>query len=75
MDYFWEKLSLGGRKDRCGWLVDQFGLSWQVVPDVLAKYLGDKDPTKSQWVMKAMLEMDKLDVKKLKEAYQGGHHG
>jgi predicted 3-demethylubiquinone-9 3-methyltransferase (glyoxalase superfamily) len=74
VDYYWEKLSHGGRKDRCGWLVDKYGVSWQIVPDIW-KYLNDKDPVKSQRAMKAMLQMNKLDVKKLKEAYQGGRHG
>jgi predicted 3-demethylubiquinone-9 3-methyltransferase (glyoxalase superfamily) len=71
VDYFWEKLSEGGERSRCGWLEDKFGLSWQVVPTVLVEMYQDKDPAKSQRVMKAMLQMDKLDIKKLKEAYDG----
>ncbi len=68
VDELCEKLSQGGRKDRCGWLTDQFGLSWQVVPTILGKLLQDKDPKKSGRVMKAMLQMDKLDIARLKQA-------
>jgi predicted 3-demethylubiquinone-9 3-methyltransferase (glyoxalase superfamily) len=71
VDEFWEKLSEGGKKSRCGWLEDKFGLSWQIVPTVLVEMYLDKDAAKSQRVMKAMLQMDKLDIKKLKEAYDG----
>jgi len=71
VDEFWEKLSEGGEKSRCGWLEDKFGLSWQVVPTVLVEMYQDKDPEKSQRVMKAMLQMEKLNIKKLKEAYDG----
>jgi predicted 3-demethylubiquinone-9 3-methyltransferase (glyoxalase superfamily) len=69
VDHFWEKLSEGGRKDRCGWLTDKFGLSWQIVPTVLNEMLRDPDPTKAQRVMEAMLKMDKLIIKDLKDAY------
>ncbi|HEX9422358.1 MAG TPA: VOC family protein [Pyrinomonadaceae bacterium] len=69
VDEFWEKLSEGGEKSRCGWLKDKYGLSWQVVPTVLAELYGDKDPEKSKRVMQAMLQMDKLDIKTLKQAY------
>jgi len=71
VDELWEKLSSGGAKSRCGWLKDRYGLSWQVVPTVLEKYLGDKDPAKAKRVMEAMLQMDKLDVAKLTKAYEG----
>jgi predicted 3-demethylubiquinone-9 3-methyltransferase (glyoxalase superfamily) len=71
VDDLWEKLSRGGRTDQCGWLQDRYGLSWQIVPAVLPQLLGDKDPEKSQRVMKAMLQMTKIDIKRLKEAYQG----
>ena len=71
IDYFWEKLSAGGEKDRCGWLKDKFGVSWQIVPPVLGEFLNDEDEEKSERVMKAMLEMDKLDIKALRRAYQG----
>lgn len=69
VDELWEKLSAGGRKDRCGWLQDKYGLSWQVIPSILVKLLGDKDAQKANRVMQAMLQMDKIDIKKLKQAY------
>jgi len=70
VDELWEKLSAGGRKDRCGWLNDKYGLSWQIIPTVLGKMLQDKDPQKSARVMKAMLQMDKIEIEKLKQAYE-----
>lgn len=70
VDTLWDKLSNGGRKDRCGWLQDKFGLSWQIIPDTLGELLYDKDPVKANNVMQAMLQMDKIDIKKLKEAYK-----
>ncbi len=70
IDEFWEKLSEGGEKSRCGWLKDTFGLSWQIVPTVLGEMLQDKDPKKSQRVMQAMLQMDKMDIAALKQAYE-----
>lgn len=69
VDELWKKLSEGGREDQCGWLTDRFGLSWQIVPTLLPKLLSDKDPRKSQHVMKAMLQMKKIDTKKLQQAY------
>ena len=72
VDDLWEKLSAGGERSRCGWLKDKFGLSWQVVPTVLGQLLQDKDPAKSRRVMEAMLQMDKLDIRKLKQAHAGG---
>jgi predicted 3-demethylubiquinone-9 3-methyltransferase (glyoxalase superfamily) len=71
IDTFWEKLSEGGEKQQCGWLKDKFGVSWQIVPGVLAEMLGDADPQKSQRVMKSLLPMGKIDIKKLKQAYNG----
>jgi predicted 3-demethylubiquinone-9 3-methyltransferase (glyoxalase superfamily) len=68
VDDLWEKLSAGGKKDRCGWLTDRFGLSWQIIPTALGKMLGDKDPAKASRVMRAMLQMDKIDIKGLKRA-------
>ena len=68
VDYYWEKLSQGGKEVQCGWLKDKYGLSWQIVPTVLGKLVSDKDAAKSQRVMQAMLKMVKLDVKKLKQA-------
>lgn len=72
VDELWDKLSAGGRKDRCGWLQDKYGLSWQIIPSALGKMLGDKDPAKANRVMQAMLQMDKIDIKKLKQAYDAG---
>ena len=72
VDELWEKLSAGGRKDKCGWLTDKFGLSWQIIPSALGRMLGDKDPKKANRVMQAMLQMDKIDIKKLKQAYDKG---
>lgn len=69
VDTLWEKLSEGGEKSRCGWLKDKFGLSWQVIPTALGQLLRDKDPVKSKRVMNAMLQMDKIDIKLLKDAY------
>ncbi len=70
VDELWEKLSAGGEKGRCGWLKDKYGLSWQINPIVLGEMLNDKDPEKSNRVMQAMLQMDKIDIGKLKEAYE-----
>jgi len=69
VDTLWAKLCEGGSPSRCGWLKDKFGLSWQIIPSILGKYLGDKDPVKANRVMNAMLKMDKIDIKALKEAY------
>jgi len=70
IDDMWEKLSAGGEKGRCGWLKDRYGLSWQIVPPVLGEMLGDKDPEKSKRVMMAMLQMDKINIETLKQAYE-----
>ena len=70
VDELWEKLSDGGQKSRCGWLKDKYGLSWQIIPSALGKMLGDKNPEKSQRVMKAMLQMDKIDIRRLQEAHE-----
>ena len=72
IDYFWAKLSVGGRKSRCGWLKDKFGVSWQIVPPILGELLNDEDEEKSQRVLQAMLQMDKLDIRALKRAYHVG---
>lgn len=68
VDNYWEKLSAGGEKQRCGWLKDKYGVSWQIIPSALGELLGDPDPVKSQNVLNAMLKMDKMDIKKLKQA-------
>ena len=70
IDEMWEKLSAGGAKSRCGWLKDKYGLSWQVVPPILAEMLQDKDAKKSQRVMAAMMQMDKIDIGLLRKAYE-----
>jgi predicted 3-demethylubiquinone-9 3-methyltransferase (glyoxalase superfamily) len=71
VDELWEKLSAGGREDRCAWLTDKFGVSWQIVPKALFELIQDKDPVKSQRVFKAMLQMTKIDIEGLKRAYRG----
>jgi predicted 3-demethylubiquinone-9 3-methyltransferase (glyoxalase superfamily) len=71
VDYYWEKLAEGGKEVQCGWLEDKFGLSWQITPIILGQLLRDKDPVKSQRVMKAMMKMVKLDIKTLERAYKG----
>lgn len=72
VDYYWEKLSAGGdeKAQVCGWLKNKFGVSWQVVPTILPDMLADKDYEKTQRVMKAMLQMKKLDIKTLEQAYE-----
>ena len=65
VDELWEKLSEGGQKERCGWLKDKYGLSWQIIPSALGEMLGDKDPVKASRVMQAMLQMNKIDIKGL----------
>ena len=69
VDHYWEKLAAGGATNRCGWLTDKFGITWQIVPSVLGKLLGDKDASKANRVMQAMLQMTKLDIDKLQQAY------
>ena len=69
VDYYWEKLSEGGEKGQCGWLKDKYGMSWQIVPTVLGEMLQGKVTKKSERVMKALLQMKKLDIRKLKQAY------
>src|SRR6266403_457226 len=72
VDEMWEKLSESGEKGRCGWLKDKYGLSWQVIPSVLGLMLHDKDPAKAKRVMNAMLQMNKIDIKGLQQAYDQG---
>jgi predicted 3-demethylubiquinone-9 3-methyltransferase (glyoxalase superfamily) len=69
IDDKWEKLSEGGQKQACGWLKDKFGVSWQIIPPILMKLMGDKDPKKSKAVMEAMLKMTKIDISLLQQAY------
>jgi predicted 3-demethylubiquinone-9 3-methyltransferase (glyoxalase superfamily) len=68
VDELWEKLSAGGRTDRCGWLQDKYGLSWQIIPKVLSQLLADKDPQRAKRAMQAMLQMTKIDGKALQQA-------
>jgi predicted 3-demethylubiquinone-9 3-methyltransferase (glyoxalase superfamily) len=72
VDMLWEKLSEGGEPGPCGWLKDKFGVSWQIVPTVLGELIGAKNPAKSKSVVEAMLQMKKLDIKGLKQAYEQG---
>ncbi len=71
IDYYWSKLLEGGSPVQCGWLTDKFGVSWQVVPTALEEMLRDKDTEKADRVMRAMLTMVKLDLRRLREAYDG----
>ena len=70
VDELWEKLSAGGEQQQCGWLKDQFGLSWQIIPSALGQLMGDPDPAKSQRVMQAMLQMKKIDIAGLQRAHR-----
>lgn len=70
VDELWEKLSAGGEPGRCGWLKDKFGLSWQIIPSILGEMLQDEDDAKSDRVMQAMLHMGKIDIQRLRQAYE-----
>ena len=72
VDYYWSRLTAdGGEESMCGWLKDKFGLSWQVVPTVLGDLIGGSDKEGAQWAMHSMLQMKKLDIQKLQDAYDG----
>ncbi len=72
VDELWEKLTAdGGQESQCGWLKDKFGLSWQIIPSALGELMGDKDPVKANRVMQTMLQMRKIDIQVLQQAYQG----
>jgi predicted 3-demethylubiquinone-9 3-methyltransferase (glyoxalase superfamily) len=71
VDYFWEKLSEGGQTIECGWLKDKFGLAWQIVPDVFLELIGDPDEQKKDRVMRAMMQMKKLDIEQIQKAARG----
>lgn len=71
VDELWESLSEGGEKGQCGWLKDKFGVSWQIVPTVLEVLLQDEDTEKADRVLKAILQMEKIDIAGLREAYAG----
>ena len=76
VDYYWEKLLAGGgQESACGWLKDKYGLSWQVTPTILLEMISDKNRNKAQRAFDAMLQMRKIDIPKLKEAYKGETHG
>ncbi len=72
VDELWEKLGAGGATNQCGWLTDKFGVSWQIVPTALGRLLSDPNPAKAGSVMKAMLQMTKLDIAALERAHQQG---
>jgi predicted 3-demethylubiquinone-9 3-methyltransferase (glyoxalase superfamily) len=69
VDELWERLLAGGEKQRCGWLKDKFGVSWQIIPSVLGRLMNDPDPVKAKNVMQAMLQMEKLDIQRLQDAH------
>jgi predicted 3-demethylubiquinone-9 3-methyltransferase (glyoxalase superfamily) len=71
VDYYWRKLTAGGKPVQCGWLQDRFGVSWQIVPDALIELLGSKDSAKAARVTQAMMKMIKLDIRKLRRAAMG----
>jgi len=71
VDHYWEKLSAGGEVEQCGWLKDRYGVSWQIVPEILGELLADPDPARAQRVNQAMLGMIKLDIQQLQNAYDG----
>jgi predicted 3-demethylubiquinone-9 3-methyltransferase (glyoxalase superfamily) len=70
VDVLWNKLSAGGEAQPCGWLKDKYGVSWQIIPTALGEMLRDSDPAKAGRVMQAMLQMQKIDIKGLKQAYE-----
>ena len=71
VDHYWDRLSNGGdvQAQQCGWLKDKYGVSWQIVPSVLIEMLQDKDPAKTNRVMNAVVQMKKIDIKRLEQAY------
>ena len=71
VDELWSKLTAGGQESQCGWLKDKYGLSWQIIPRQLGEMMSDTDPAKAGRAMKAMLQMKKIDIAKIKEAYEG----
>lgn len=72
IDYYWQRLTDGGREDMCGWLTDKYGLSWQIVPTALGELMSSAGPEQSRRVTEALLKMVKLDIAALRRAYDGG---
>ena len=70
VDHYWARLGEGGQPGRCGWLKDKFGVSWQIVPTALVEMVQGGDPARSQLVMAALMEMGKLEIARLKDAYE-----
>ena len=74
VDYYWDKLTAdGGEESRCGWLKDKFGLSWQIIPVAFSQMMGSGDPVKTQRVIAAMMQMNKMDIAKLQQAFDGSN--
>jgi predicted 3-demethylubiquinone-9 3-methyltransferase (glyoxalase superfamily) len=71
VDELWSKLTEGGEESQCGWLKDKYGLSWQIIPTALGEMMSDKDPAKAGRAIQAMLQMQKIDIKRLQEAFDG----
>lgn len=71
VDHYWKKLTEGGKEIECGWLTDRYGLSWQIVPTAFGELMSDPDPVKTNRVMQAMLHMTKMNIRGLKDAYDG----
>jgi len=71
VDWYWDRLSEGGQQEQCGWLRDKFGVSWQLVPSILDRWMSDPDPEKARRVTEAMFKMVKLDIAELQRAYDG----
>lgn len=69
VDYYWDKLGAGGKPNQCAWLDDKFGVTWQIVPNILIELLSDPDPVKAGRVMQAMMQMTKIDIAALQQAY------
>ena len=70
VDRLWDQLCAGGKPNQCGWVTDKFGVTWQIIPTMLGKLLADPDPKKASRVMQAMLQMNKIDIERLEQAYR-----
>jgi predicted 3-demethylubiquinone-9 3-methyltransferase (glyoxalase superfamily) len=71
IDHYWQKLSAGGKEVQCGWVTDKYGVSWQIVPSILGELVSKGDSAKTQRMMQVLWQMIKLDIQKLKDAYEG----